>query len=153
MKLNQTLLAGLSALALGLGASLGTSAAQDAAPEAPAPQMEAPASAAPAMDDAKLKSFAVAFLEVSQVTQQYQPQIASAGSVEDQQKLQQEAGEKMVQAVNASEGITVDEYNMIIQAAQADPELAQRVNAHITEAAGSAPAAPAPAEPAPAPAQ
>jgi hypothetical protein len=151
MKLNRTLLAGLSALALGLGASLSAATAQDAAPAAPTPSPEAqsPAAAAPEVDDTKLKSFAVAFLEVSEVTQQYQPQIAAAGSVEAQQKLQQEAGQKMVEAVSGSEGITVDEYNMIIQAAQADPELAQRINGHITEAAGSA-AAPTqpPAQPA-----
>ena len=133
MTLNKTLLAGLSALAFGLGASLGVASAQETAP---APEMEAPA-AAPSVDDDKLKSFAVAFLEVTRVTQAYQPQIAAAGTPEDQQRLQQEAGEKMVEAVNEAEGITVDEYNMIIQAAQTDPELAQKINGHITEAAGA----------------
>ena len=137
MTLNRTLLAGLSALALGFGASLGAAAAQEAAP---APEMEAPA-AAPSLGDDKLKSFAVAFLEVNKLTQEYQPQIAAAGTPEDQQRLRQEAGEKMVEAVNDAEGISVDEYNMIIQAAQTDPELAQRINGHITEAAGTAPAA------------
>ena len=133
MTLNKTLLAGLSALAFGLGASLGVAAAQETAP---APEMEAPA-AAPSVDDDKLKSFAVAFLEVTKVTQEYQPQIAAAGTPEDQQRLQQEAGERMVEAVNEADGITVDEYNMIIQAAQTDPELAQKINGHITEAAGA----------------
>lgn len=138
MTLNKTLLSGLSALAIGFGAALGTAGAQDAAPApAPAPQTEMPAAEAPQVDDEKLKSFAVAFLEVTKVTQSYQPQIESAGTPEDQQRLRQEAGEKMVEAVNDAEGITVDEYNMIIQAAQTDPELAQRINGHITEAAGS----------------
>lgn len=133
--LAKTLLAGLSALAIGLGASLGAAAAQDAA--TPAPATEEPAAAAPPLDDGKLKSFAVAFLEVTRVTQEYQPQIAAAGTPEDQQRLQQEAGAKMVEAVNEAEGITVDEYNMIIQAAQTSPELAQRVNGHITQAAAA----------------
>lgn len=134
MTFNKTLLSGLSALAIGLGASLGVANAQDDA--APAPQMEAPAAApAPAMDDEKLKSFAVAFLEVTKVTQSYQPQMEGA-SPEDQQRLQQEAGEKMVEAVSEADGISVDEYNMIIQAAQTDPDLAQRINGHITAAAG-----------------
>ncbi|HRP78963.1 MAG TPA: DUF4168 domain-containing protein [Aquamicrobium sp.] len=155
MTLNKTLLSGLSALALGLGASLTMAAAQDAAPQAPtqAPTQapaEAPAAQGQPADDAKLKSFAVAFLEVAKVTQSYQPQIASAGTPEDQQRLRQEAGEKMVEAVNEADGITLDEYNTIIQAAQADPELARRINNHLAEAAGDQQApAPAPTESAP----
>ena len=136
MTLNKILLSGLSALAIGIGASLGAASAQDAAPApAPAPQTEAPA-AAPQQDDAKLKSFAVAFIEVAKVTQSYQPQIESAGTAEDQSRLRQEAGEKMVEAVNEAEGITLDEYNTIIQAAQTDPDLAQKINGHIAEAVG-----------------
>jgi len=133
MTLNKTLLSGLSALAIGFGAALGTAGAQEAAP---APQTEAPAAQAPQADDAKLKSFAVAFLEVAKVNQSYQPQIEQAGSPEDQQRLRQEAGEKMVEAVNEADGITVDEYNVIIQAAQTDPDLARRINNHIAEAVG-----------------
>ncbi|MEO3999252.1 DUF4168 domain-containing protein [Mesorhizobium sp. CAU 1732] len=164
MTFRTKLLSGLSALAIGAGASFGVAQAQE---PAPAPQMEAPTAQAPEMDDTKLKSFAVAFLEVTKVTQAYQPQIEAAGNTEDQQRLQQEAGEKMVEAVSEKSDISVDEYNMIIQAAQTDPELAQRINGHITEAAGGAGGAPAqpeapaaapaqpeaPTEPAPAPAQ
>lgn len=153
--LSRTVLAGISALAIGFGASMTGALAQDAAPATPtpAPEVQAPAAAAPNVDDAKLKSFAVAFLQVSGVTQEYQPQIAAAGSAEAQQKLQQEAGQKMVEAVSKADGISVDEYNSIIQAAQANPELAQRINGHITEAAGASAPAPAPAAPTPAPAQ
>ena len=145
MTLNKTLLSGLSALAIGFGLSLGAAGAQDAAPQpAPeaAPQAEMPAGEAQSTDDAKLKSFAVAFIEVTRVTQSYQPQIESAGSEEDQQRLREEAGEKMVEAVNGAEGITLDEYNTIIQAAQANPELAQRINGHIAEAVGEQQPAP-----------
>ena len=142
MTLNKTLLSGLSALAFGLGASLGVASAQDAAPQ-PEAQTETQPQAAPA-DDTKLKSFAMAFIEVAKVTQSYQPQITAAGTPEDQQRLRNEAGEKMVEAVNEADGITVDEYNSIIQAAQTDPELARRINTHLAEAAGEQ-ATPAPA--------
>lgn len=135
MKLNRTLLAGVTAVAFGIAGSLGVATAQETSPAAPAPEAQAPAATAPQIDEQKLQSFATAFLEVSEVTQEYQPQIAAAGSVEAQQKLQQEAGQKMVDAVNSTDGITVEEYNMIIQAAQADPELAQRINGEITKAA------------------
>lgn len=137
MKLNRTLLAGVTAVALGFAGSLGVAAAQETSPAAPAPEAQAPAAATPQIDEQKLQSFALAFLEVSEVTQEYQPQIAAAGSVEAQQKLQQEAGQKMVDAVNSTNGISVEEYNMIIQAAQADPELAQRINGEITKAAAA----------------
>jgi hypothetical protein len=147
MTIHKKLLIGFASLALAAGPALGVAQAQESAPAAP--QVETPAAQAPALDDTKLKSFAVAFLEVAKVTQAYQPQIEAAGSTEDQQRLQQEAGEKMVDAVNSQQGITVDEYNTIIQAAQTDPELAQRINGHITEAAGAEaqqPAQPAPQE-------
>lgn len=151
MNLTRTIAPGLAALALGLAAALGTANAQDAATEpAPAPQVEMPANAAPELSDQKLKSFAVAFLEVNKINQTYQPQIQAAGSPEDEQRIRQQAGADMIQAVDSSQGISVEEYNMIIQAAQVDPELAQRINGHITEAAvdQSGAAAPAPEQPA-----
>lgn len=136
MNLTRTMAPGLAALALGFAAALGAANAQDAASEpAPAPQVEMPADAAPELSDEKLKSFAVAFLEVSKINQTYQPQIQAAGSPEDEQRIRQQAGADMIQAVDSSQGISVEEYNMIIQAAQVDPELAQRINGHITEAA------------------
>lgn len=139
MTLRTRLVAGVSTLAILFGAAIGVAGAQETAP---APQTETPAAApTPSLDEGKLKSFAVAFLEVTKVTRSYQPQIEAAGTVEDQQRLQQEAGARMVEAVNGAEGITVDEYNMIIQAAQTDPELAQQINTHITAAASSDPAA------------
>lgn len=143
MTLNKTLLSGLSALAIGFGVSLGTAGAQDT--PAPAPRTQPPAAQEQQADDAKLKSFAVAFIEVAKVTRSYQPQIELAATPEDQQRLRQEAGEKMVEAVNEADGITLDEYNTIIQAAQTDPELAQRINGHITEAVGGQPPAQEPA--------
>ena len=146
MTLSKIFLSGVSALAIGLGASLGAAGAQEAAPTpTQTPEAEAPAAAPQQADDAKLKSFAVAFIEVAKVTRSYQPQIESAATPEDQQRLRQEAGEKMVEAVNEADGITLDEYNTIIQAAQTDPELAQRINGHITEAVGGQPPAQEPA--------
>lgn len=136
MTFRTKLLAGLSTLTIAAGAAFAPAVAQD---QAPAPQMEAPA-ATPDLNDEKLQSFAVAFLEVTKVTQSYQPQIEAAASDEDREQLQQQASQEMVEAVNGADGITVDEYNMIIQAAQTDPELAQKINTHITEAASDQPA-------------
>jgi len=79
-------------------------------------------------DDATLESFAVAFLEVDKVKREYTPKLQQATSEEEQKQIQTEAGQKMVQAVEGTAGISVEEYNQIIQSAQADPELAQRLN-------------------------
>lgn len=134
----KSLVSSISGIALALSAAVGVAQAQEAAPET---ETEAPA-AAPAqvdedaqVDEEKLRSFAVAFLEVAKVNQVYQPQIEAAESPDEQQRLQETAGARMLEAVNAQQGISVEEYNLIIQQAQADPELAQRINGHITEAA------------------
>lgn len=142
MLVRKLILAGVSAAAMSF-MPLAAIAQETAPAEQPQPQAQptqppadqAPAASAATIDDAKLQSFAVAFLQVNEIARQYQPQLESAATEEDRQKIQQEAGQKMVEAVEASEGITVDEYNQIIQAAQADPELAQRINGHLTGAA------------------
>lgn len=129
--LSRTFVSTLSGLALALGVAAGVAQAQEAAPET---QTQEPA-AGGEVDDGKLRSFAVAFLEVARVNQVYQPQIEAAESPDEQRRLQETAGAEMIEAVDAQQGITVDEYNTIIQQAQTDPELAQRINGHITEAA------------------
>ena len=135
-------------LAAGLLASPAMAVSAVAQEAQPAPQAT-PAPAAP-VDDAKLKSFALAYLEVNKVAETYRPRLEAAKNQEEQQQIQQEATQGMAQAVEASDGITVEEYNQIVGAAQADPELAQRINTHLREAAGAAPAGTAPAESAPA---
>jgi hypothetical protein len=113
---------------------------QPAAPmEAPATEapatMEAPAAPAASIDDAKIESFVVAFLQVDEINRSYAPQLQAAGSEEEQQEVRQQAGEAMVQAVESAQGITVEEYNTIIETAQTDPGLAQQINEKIRAAA------------------
>lgn len=154
MNLKMLVMASASALALGVSApAFAQDAApapapvpeQDAAPApAPAPEgapeaeatepmtpMEAPSSAE--ISDETLQSFARAFLEVAEISQEYQPQLESAETPEDQEQVRTEAGEEMIQAVEAVDGIGVEEYQQILQAAQADPELAQRINTQIAQ--------------------
>jgi len=85
-------------------------------------------------DDAKLRSFVVAFLAVNQVAETYQPQLEAGTNEEDQQRIQAEAAEGMTQAVEDTQGISVGEYNAIITTAQSDPELAEQLNTLIREA-------------------
>ena len=140
MKFRNKLIAGFATATLGLGTLLSVASAQEGAPGvSPVPEAAAPAPAP--VEDGKLKSFAVAFLGVTKVSQTYKPRIEAAQSDADRQTLQKEAGQEMMEAVNEAGGINIDEYNQIIQAAQTDPALAQKINTHITEAAGQNPPA------------
>ena len=83
------------------------------------------------ISQAQLESFAAAATRVSEISEQLQ---AQAQGVEDQAELaalQETANQEMVAAVE-QEGLTVDEYNMIFQVAQVDPEL----NATLMEMLG-----------------
>jgi hypothetical protein len=134
MKSIGTKIAGLLAVAIaaaGLGAA--AAVAQEAAPGAPAP--EAVPAPSQQFEEPKLKSFAVAFLEVSKVNQEYQPQLQAATDPEEQKRIRDEAGGKMVEAVENTDGISVEEYSQIIAQAQTDPELAQQINTLVQEAA------------------
>jgi hypothetical protein len=130
----------LSVAALVAGPAASAFAQTDVQPQPAAPMeapatMEAPAAPAAAIDDAKIESFVVAFLQVDEINRSYAPQLQAAGSEEEQQEVRQQAGEAMVQAVESAQGITVEEYNTIIETAQTDPELAQQINEKIRAAA------------------
>jgi len=102
---------------------------------APAPAQEQPAQQQPAPDDTKLNSFVVAFLEVDRIGKEYAPKLQQTQSPDEQAKVREEAGKAMVDAVEKQQGITVDEYNAIIEQAQADPDLANRINTKLRESA------------------
>ena len=74
--------------------------AEDASPIAPAP--------AAAFTDADVASFAKAAVKVQVITQQARVQ--------------------MMQAIESTEGLTIDTYNNIVAAAQKDPALAEKIS-------------------------
>ncbi len=133
MNFARTTLAAVAALGMAFGAAslTGTSVTTPvAAQTAPAPGQ------APNVDEDTLRSFAVATLEIQEISQTYQPQMEAAESQEQQQQIAQAANDEMVAAVEAVPGIDVDSYNAIAEAAQADPEMMQQINMFIAEAAG-----------------
>jgi hypothetical protein len=79
--------------------------------------------------DDKLESFLDAAIEVQELTQSYTPRVQAAESEAEQQALVEEANAEIRGAVEDVEGITVEEYVAIGEAAQADPALAQRITA------------------------
>jgi hypothetical protein len=136
MRLRDSLIA-LSVLGLAVGPlAAGSAAAQDelqppATEAQPPATMEAPAAAA--FDEPTLQSFVVAFLQVDEINRTYLPQMQEADTPEEQQQIQQQATQEMVTVVENAEGISVEEYNTIIETAQTDPELAQRINDMIRD--------------------
>ncbi|MCR4267677.1 DUF4168 domain-containing protein [Nitratireductor sp. ZSWI3] len=124
--------AAAAAFALAAGIAVTAPAlAQEAAPSTP------PAAQTQSFDDQKLQAFTVAFLAVSEVKEQYTQRFQQAPSDNEKQQIQTEATAKMEEAVETTEGISVDEYNQIIQTAQTDEALAQKLNGMIGEAAKS----------------
>ena len=104
------------------------------------PAAEAPAQAAPetmpetpsaGFSEDELTSFVNAAMEVQAVQQDYMAQIEAAPEDAERQALVQEAQEEMASAVEETEGMDVQTYNEIGQAAQTNPELNERILAML----------------------
>lgn len=80
----------------------------------------------------ELQSYAAAAVEVQRISSDYHETMTEATSSEDAQALQNQAMEKMKEAVR-SEGLSVDRYNQIYTLAQADPKVARQIGDYIRE--------------------
>ncbi|MDV4177002.1 DUF4168 domain-containing protein [Rhizobium brockwellii] len=80
-----------------------------------------------AVSDQKIEAFAVAYLQVDKVRQEYSAKIGATKDEAAKQQLQEEAKKQMVDTVQASPDISVEEYSSILTAAQSDPALAKKV--------------------------
>ena len=78
--------------------------------------------------DQKLESFVVAALAVEELIRQWNPRIQGAESAEQAAQLREQASTELVDTINRTQGITVEEYQEIGQAAQGDANLAARIN-------------------------
>jgi hypothetical protein len=117
--------AALTAAALSLIVINSPAFAQGAAePQATQPmQGAAPA----AISDQKIEAFAVAYLQVDKVRQDYAAKIGAEKDAVNKQKLQNEANKQMINAVEKSPDMSLDEYKIIITAAQTNPDVAKKV--------------------------
>ena len=97
-----------------------------------------PSLSAEEYSDAKLQSFVDAVLAVNAVVEQWRPQIQEAPNEADAQSMAQKANEEMRAAVAGTAGITVEEYQAIAHAAQADPQLMARIDQALKETAPAA---------------
>jgi hypothetical protein len=112
--------------------TLAVSAAAGALVLAPvAPAVAQQADTAPEMErtvpDALLDSFITAALSVSEIAEEYQGRMQSADGDAARQELATEARTAMIAAVEETDGITVEEYLEISEAARVDEDLGQRL--------------------------
>lgn len=107
----------LRILALALGLGLATSAAHAQAE----------------FSDGKLESFVVAAIAVDQKVQEWSPRIEAAQNEQEAAELREQASDEVLETIDGTEGMSVDEYQQIGQAAQADPQLATRINEIYSE--------------------
>jgi Domain of unknown function (DUF4168) len=84
--------------------------------------------AAEQYDQAKLESFVTAALAVNKLVEQWTPRIQGAQNETEAAQLREQANGELVAAIQQSNGISVEEYRQISQAAQSDPTLMDRIS-------------------------
>lgn len=82
-----------------------------------------------AISDSDLKAFAVAAKDVQKINQDYMPVYQQAQNDQQRATIEQEAMAKMAQSVK-DKGMSVEKYNQIVAAAQADPDVARKVDSY-----------------------
>lgn len=103
---------------------------QQPAPSEPAAPSGQPAAVQP--DEEQLESFVDATVRIIAIQRDAQAEISAAEEPEQQEQVRDEALQLIVAAVEG-EGLTVDEYNGIVQHVQTDPELTETVQQRIQE--------------------
>jgi hypothetical protein len=95
-------------------------------PSSAIPQVQSPS---PTISDQKLNAAAAAIGQVTTIRQSYERKIAEAPP-SDKQRITDEANNAMMKAVT-DQGLSVDEYNTIMQTAQNDPAVRQKLSQRI----------------------
>jgi hypothetical protein len=78
------------------------------------------------LSDAMVQKVGTALRQTVTIRQKYAERAQSTKSSEEQQVLATQAQSEMVQAIS-DQGLSVEQYNQVIQMAQADPTLKQRL--------------------------
>jgi hypothetical protein len=99
-------------------------------PQAQSPQTQSPS---PTISDQKLTAAAAALGQVTSIRQSYERKIAEAPQP-DKQRVTDEANNALKKAVT-DQGLSVDEYNTILQTAQNDPAIRQKLAQRIPSSA------------------
>jgi len=121
-----------SAAAIATLAVLGSSLAFSQAVGQTQPPANGPQAASTAdISDQQLKAAATAIPEVEGIRQNYQQQLAEAPD-SDKPHIQNQAGDEMKKAI-ADQGLSIPEYNSILQAAEENAEVRTRLIQQMPE--------------------
>lgn len=93
--------------------------------QSPAPNAPAQPQAQSEIPDQKLDAAAAALEKVTDLKRAYEQQLTSAPA-SDQERIATEANTALSKAVT-DQGLSVEEYNSIIQVAQNDPQVRQKI--------------------------
>lgn len=88
-----------------------------------APELATPS---PPISDQKLDAAAAALEQVASIQQTYRQRFAQAATPSDQERVVTEARDALTKAVK-DQGLSVEEYNAIIEIAQDDPQVRGKV--------------------------
>lgn len=94
-----------------------------------------PSQQGPMVSEEELESFAGAYVKIREISEKYQSRITGAEEEAKVRQLQQEANDKMAQAVQ-DHGLTVSEYNMIFDAIKQNARLEQQFESLLQEKGG-----------------
>ena len=78
--------------------------------------------------DQQLELFVVAAVAVDELIREWNPRIQAAENEEQAGQLREEANAALLETISETDGMTIEQYQEIGQAAQGDPELAARIN-------------------------
>ena len=82
--------------------------------------------AAPEISQIDLEAYVSAVVKIRQIDAALQPRIEGAGNADEAAALTREATDRMIAEVEA-QGLTVEQYNSITQAAEQDDRLYERI--------------------------
>jgi Domain of unknown function (DUF4168) len=95
------------------------------------------AQAEPQFSDQQLESFVIAALAVDKLIREWNPRIQAAEDNAEAAQLREQATGELAAAIARTDGITVEQYQEIGRAAQADPDLKARIDAIYQEKSGN----------------
>jgi hypothetical protein len=78
------------------------------------------------ISDDLVSKVGTAAVRVVEIRQSFTPRLVAAQSQAERDSVEQEATSALVEAIS-DQGLSVDEYNEVVAAAQADPELEERL--------------------------
>jgi hypothetical protein len=78
--------------------------------------------------DQQLESFVVAALAVDKLIREWNPRIQAAQDDAQAAQMREQANGELAEAIARTDGITLEQYQQIVQAAKADPDLKGRID-------------------------